>query len=331
MAFNLKVREELSELMPTASFVKNKSIAVLLPCHNEAATIATVVQGFRQALPGARIYVYDNNSTDGTADIARAEGAIVRHETRQGKGHVVRRMLADIDADVYVMADGDATYDASAAGHMVDKLVSGNYDMIVGTRVASADDAFRRGHRFGNRLFNRIVSRLFGPDFTDILSGYRVLSRRFTKSFPASSPGFEIETEFSIHAIDLRLPTAEVPLHYAERPANSASKLKTYRDGTRILLKIVSIYRLLRPMGFYGAVSGILFAAGLSLGAPVIAEYLSTGLVPRFPTAILAASLIQVGVVSLACGIIIDAVSSARREMRQIRYLDLSAPGDPNG
>ena len=206
-----RIRTELLELLPHASFVRNRSIAVLLPCFNEEAAIGAVIQQFRKALPGATIYVYDNNSTDRTSEIARAEKAVVRVERLQGKGNVVRRMLADIDADIYVMADGDLTYDATAAGRMIDLLVSSNLDMVVGTRIADKDEAFRAGHRFGNRMFNAIVARLFGANFTDILSGYRVISRRFAKSFPAASQGFEIETEFSVHAIDLRLATAEVP------------------------------------------------------------------------------------------------------------------------
>ena len=253
----LRIREELASLFPHASFVKNKSIAVLIPCYNEAATIAAVIEGFRRVLPGASIYVYDNNSTDGTAEVAAAAGALVRREMYQGKGNVVRRMFADIEADVYVLADGDLTYDAAAAGRLVEALVVQNVDMVVGVRIG-AEQAFRRGHRFGNRLFNWIVARLFGPGFTDILSGYRVVSRRFAKSFPAASSGFEIETELSIHALDLKLASAEMALSYCERPQNSASKLKTFRDGARILATIVTrgnqvwFFKLMGPADVVG-------------------------------------------------------------------------------
>ena len=323
-----RIRDELSALLPHASFVRHRSIAVLLPCYNEEAAIAAVIRGFRKALPGATIYVYDNNSTDKTSEIARAEMAVVRLEAFQGKGNVVRRMLADIDADIYVMADGDLTYDATAAGRMVDLLVSKNLDMVVGTRIADEDEAFRKGHRFGNRLFNEIVARLFGPNFSDILSGYRVISRRFAKSFPAASSGFEIETEFSVHAIDLRLATAEVPLHYGKRPQDSVSKLKTYSDGFRILRMIVNMFRKLKPFRFYGLIAASLFMASAFFGLPVIIEFIETGLVPRLPTAILAASFAQMGFISLACGVIIDAVSAQGRELRRMRYLDLAAPGE---
>lgn len=321
-----RIRDELSALFQPATFVKNKSIAVLLPCHNEEATIAEVIDGFRRALPGAEIYVYDNNSTDRTAAAATAAGAIVRFEPYQGKGNVVRRMFADIEADIYVLADGDLTYDASAAGRLIDALVSNNADMVVGTRIATADQAYRRGHRAGNRMFNWLVARLFGPSFSDILSGYRVMSRRFAKSFPAASSGFEIETELSVHALDLKLATVEIPLHYAERPTNSQSKLRTYRDGLRILAKIVMMHRALKPMQFYSAGALVLFALGLALGVPVIVTFIETGLVPRMPTAMLAAAIVQLGFLSLTCGIIIDAVSAGRREMKRMRYLELAAP-----
>lgn len=301
------------------------SIAVLLPCFNEATTIAAVIDGFHRALPTAVVYVYDNNSTDGSADVAAAAGAVVRRERHQGKGNVVRRMFADIDSDIYVLADSDQTYDASAAGQLVEGLIKQNVDMVVGVRVG-IKDAFRYGHRAGNQLFNRVVSSLFGPGFTDILSGYRVLSRRFVKSFPSTSSGFEIETELSVHALDLKLPAAEIALNYGERPQNSASKLRTYRDGFRISVKILMMYRALKPLQFYGAISIVLIVVALIIGAPVIITYLETGLVPRLPTAILAASIIQLGVLSLVCGIIIHAVSSTGRELKRMRYLDLPAP-----
>ncbi len=308
------------------SLVKPKTIAVLLPCYNEAMTIAAVVGEFRQVLPGAKIYVYDNNSTDGTAERAAAAGAIVRHEPYQGKGNVVRRMFADVEADIYVLADGDSTYDARAVGKLIAGLVDHTADMAVGVRVGGGH-AFRPGHRAGNRAFNWVVAHLFGSAFTDILSGYRVMSRRFAKSFPAASSGFEIETELSIHALDLRLVTVEIPLPYGERPENSRSKLSTYKDGLRILAKIAMMYRALRPMQFYGTLAAVLFTAGLGLGAPVVVTFIESGMVPRLPTAILAASLVQIAFLSLCCGVIIDAVSDTRRELKRMRYLDLRAPG----
>jgi glycosyltransferase involved in cell wall biosynthesis len=322
----LRIRDELEDLLPQASFVKNRSIAVLLPCYNEEATIAAVIESFRRVLPGAAIYVYDNNSSDRTGEVAAAAGAVVRRERYQGKGNVVRRMFADIEADVYILADGDLTYDASAAGRLVDALVGQNADMVVGVRIGSGQ-AFRRGHRFGNRLFNWFVAHLFGDGFTDILSGYRVVSRRFAKSFPVASSGFEIETELSIHALDLKLATAEIPLSYGERPENSVSKLKTYRDGVRILANILMMYKALRPFRFYGAIFLALAAVALGLAAPLVVTYFDTGLVPRFPTAILAASIMQLAFMSLVCGIIIEAVGASRREFKRMRYLDFPAPG----
>src|SRR5437016_3232077 len=276
--------------------------------------------------PRPGIYVYDNNSTDGTAEAAAAAGALVRREMYQGKGNVVRRMFADIEADVYVLADGDLTYDAAAAGRLVETLVAQNVDMVVGVRIG-AEQAFRRGHRFGNRLFNWIVARLFGPGFTDILSGYRVVSRRFAKSFPAASSGFEIETELSIHALDLKLASAEMALSYCERPQNSASKLKTFRDGARILATIVLMYKALKPFRFFGALFIGLVLASLATAAPVIVTYVETGLVPRLPTAILAASIMQLAFLSLFCGIVTEAIAATRRELKRMRYLELPAPG----
>jgi glycosyltransferase involved in cell wall biosynthesis len=316
------------DLAATASpppSVAGKTIAVLLPCYNEETTIAAVVAGFRGVLPDATIYVYDNNSTDRTAAVAAAAGAVVRYELYQGKGNVIRRMFADIEADIYVTADGDLTYDASAANRLVTALVSKNVDMVVGVRLG-AGQAFRPGHRFGNRLFNWIVARLFGDVFTDILSGYRVVSRRFAKSFPAASSGFEVETELAIHALDLKLATIEIPLVYGERPQDSFSKLKTYRHGFRILFNIVMMYRALKPFRFYGVIALVFMVTSCVLAAPVIVTYLETGLVPRFPTAILAASIMQLAFMSLICGIVIEAISESRRELKRMRYLDLSAP-----
>ena len=301
-------------------------ISVVMPCYNEEAAIVSVIEGFRRALPSARIYVYDNNSTDGTREEAAKAGAIVRTEPYQGKGNVVRRMLADIDADIYVLADGDATYDPSAAGRLIDTLASENLDMVVGTRTGDADGAaYRRGHQAGNRFFNRVVARLFGPGFSDILSGYRVLSRRFAKSFPVTSSGFEIETELSVHALDLKIATAEIALPYGARPEGSESKLRTYRDGTRILWTILMLYKELRPFRFFGAIGVALIFVALALGLPIVETYLTTGLVPRFPTAVLATGITQLGFLSLASGLVLESVSQGRREAKRMRYLDLNA------
>ena len=299
------------------------TIAVLLPCYNEEATIADVVTGFRAALPSAEVYVYDNNSTDRTIAEAERAGAIVRREMHQGKGNVVRRMFADIDADIYLLADGDGTYEPGSAGSLIDRTIRDNLDMVVGTRVGGGPDAYRRGHRFGNRMFNHLVAHLFGKNFSDILSGYRVFSRRFAKSFPAASNGFEIETEFSVHAIDIKLATAEIPLPYGERPSHSPSKLRTYRDGARILWTILKMYRALRPFRFYGFVAAVLALVSILLALPVVDTYLETGLVPRLPTAVLAASVMQLAFLSFVCGIIIESVSNTRRELKRMRYLDL--------
>ncbi len=322
----LRIREELEQAFQRAAAGAARSIAVLLPCHNEEATIAEVIDGFRRSLPGAEIYVYDNNSTDRTAEVAKAAGAVVRFEPYQGKGNVVRRMFADIDADIYVLADGDLTYDASAAGRLVEALIDRNADMVVGVRVSTAEAAYRPGHRAGNRFFNLLVARLFGNGFTDILSGYRVMSRRFAKSFPAASSGFETETELSVHALDLKLVTVEIPLVYGERPENSKSKLRTYRDGLRILAKIVMMYRALKPLQFYGLIAAGLMVLSVAIGTPVLIEYAHTGLVPRMPTALLAAAVMQLGFLSLACGIITDAVGANRRELKRMQYLQLPAP-----
>jgi glycosyltransferase involved in cell wall biosynthesis len=310
-----------ASLTPAAAPLK---VAVLLPCYNEEAAIGEVVRSFRAALPAADIYVYDNNSTDATAERAGDAGAIVRRERRQGKGNVVRRMLADVEADVYVMADGDLTYDALAAPLLVDRLVSGQLDMMVATREGEGLLA-RRGHQAGNRMFNRMIGRLFGDGFTDILSGYRALSRRFAKSFPAASGGFEIETELAIHALDLRLAVGEMPVRYGRRPENSASKLSTYRDGVRILWTIAMMYRALKPFKFFSAIGAALALVAILLGLPVVAEFIATGLVPRLPTAVLAASVMQLAVLSLVCGVIVEAVAEGRREAKRLRYLELKS------
>lgn len=301
-------------------------IAVILPCYNEEAAIAETVAGFRAALPGATVYAYDNNSKDRTFELARAAGAVVRTERQQGKGHVVRRMFADVDADIYVMADGDLTYDPKAAPDMVRMLVEEQLDMVVGTRQHEVAEAFRGGHLIGNRLFTGLLARLFGRSFTDIFSGYRVFSRRFVKSFPALSEGFEIETEISVHALELRMPVGELVTSYGARPEGSDSKLSTYRDGWRILKTIGTLYRIERPVLFYGGFAGLLLVTAIILAVPLLTTYLDTGLVPRFPTAILATGLVIVAVLSFFAGLILDTVTRGRREMRRIAYLAYPAP-----
>jgi len=302
-------------------------IAVVLPCYNEEAAIAETVAGFRAALPGATIYVYDNNSCDRTVEIAQRSGAIVRSERQQGKGHVVRRMFADVDADIYVMADGDLTYDPAAAPAMVAMLVGEQLDMVVGTRQHDAAEAYRGGHVLGNKLFTGLLSRLFGRSFSDIFSGYRVFSRRFVKSFPVLSEGFEIETEISVHALELKMPVGEVETAYGARPEGSASKLSTYRDGWRILRTIGTLYRVERPVLFYGSVGALILAAALILSIPLILTYLDTGLVPRVPTAILITGMAIVATLCFFAGLILDTVTRGRREVRRLAYLSLPAPG----
>ncbi len=300
------------------------NVAVLVPCYNEAATIRNVVSDFRRALPEATIYVYDNNSSDDTVNIARAAGAIVRTERHQGKGNVVRRMFSDIEADVYVMVDGDDTYDAGAAPTLIEYLIDETLDMVNGKRVTSEVAAYRMGHRFGNALLTKLVCWFFGEQFKDMLSGYRVFSRRFVKSFPALSNGFEIETELTVHALNLRMPVGEVETNYRSRPEGSISKLNTYRDGVRILKTIMILVKEEMPLQFFSCVGAMLAAISLLLGAPVIEEFLRTGLVPRLPTAVLSVSVMILGFLSLASGLILDTVSHGRREMKRLRYLEIS-------
>lgn len=306
------------------------TIAVLLPCYNEEAAIAQTIAGFRAALPDAAIYVYDNNSRDRTVEVARSAGAIVRTERIQGKGAVVRRMFADIDADVYVMADGDATYDAASASALVARLLDEQLDMVVGSRVHEAVEAYRRGHQFGNAMLTGMLARLFGRSFSDILSGYRVFSRRFVKSFPVLSVGFEIETEISVHALELKMPVAEVSTPYFARPEGSASKLSTYRDGWRILGTIVTLYRIERPLWFFGALGAFLAALGVILAVPLAITYAHTGLVPRVPTAILVTGLMIIATLAFFAGLILDTVVRGRREVRRLAYLAHSAPHRPS-
>jgi glycosyltransferase involved in cell wall biosynthesis len=303
-------------------------IAVLLPCYNEEAAIDATVAGFRRALPSATIHVYDNNSQDRTREIAAEAGAIVRTERQQGKGHVVRRMFADIDADVYVMADGDLTYDPKSAPAMVDLLLAEQLDMVVGTRKHEEKEAYRGGHVLGNRLFTGLLAQLFGRSFTDIFSGYRVFSRRFVKSFPVLSSGFEIETEMSVHALELRMPVGEVETVYAARLEGSHSKLSTFGDGWRILKTILTLYRMERPVLFFGSIGALLLAAAIGLSIPLAITYVNTGLVPRFPTAILATGITVIAVLCFFTGLILDTVTRGRREVRRLAYLSLAAPGE---
>jgi len=300
-------------------------IAVLLPCYNEGVAIASVVQDFRKALPTAAIYVYDNNSQDNTIAEAKKAGAIVRREPLQGKGHVVRRMFSDVEADVYVMADGDGTYNTQDADLMVTLLKERQLDMVIGARVAKEQGAYRFGHALGNRLFNCVVAFLFGNRFQDIFSGFRVFSRRFVKSFPALSHGFDIETELSIHSLELNLPIHEIPSVYGERPAGSASKLRTITDGFRILSRIFFLLMQVKPLFLFGTVACALVIAALILGYPLVTNFLSTGLVPRLPTAILATGLMILGFLSLACGFILNNVSYGRREVKRLAYLTIPA------
>lgn len=300
-------------------------IAVVLPCYNEAATIAGVIADFRQSLPQAKIYVFDNNSSDNTARIAHDAGAIVRRERRQGKGHVVRRIFADVEADLYIMADGDATYDASVAPDLVEKCLREGVDMVVGTRADVTKDAGRQGHAFGNKIFNMLYNALFGNDFSDIFSGYRVFTRRFAKSFPATSAGFEIETEMSVHASQLAIPTIEVPTHYGVRPEDSESKLRTFTDGFKILRMFAKLTKETRPALFFGAIGLGFMLTALALAMPLFFTYLETGLVPRFPTAILATGLVLIATISTVCGLILDSLANARIEIKRSNFLSYPA------
>jgi glycosyltransferase involved in cell wall biosynthesis len=309
----------------TGSRIDNLNIAVLLPCYNEAATIAGVVRGFIAALPGSQIHVYDNNSTDGTALHAMLAGAHVVRERRQGKGHVVRRMFADIDADIYIMADGDGTYSPEDAEELIRTLLTERADMVVGTRRGVHADAGRQGHAFGNRLFNLLYRTIFGTDFTDIFSGYRVFSRRFVKSFPAVSAGFEIETEMSVHASRLKLPVSELELDYGRRPEGSHSKLSTFKDGAKILWMFAMLMKETRPFAFFGIVSAFFAMTGVGFMAPVLTEYFETGLVTRLPTWVLSMALMMISFMGFTAGLILDSVARARAEQLRIHYLNVAA------
>jgi glycosyltransferase involved in cell wall biosynthesis len=299
-----------------------------VPCYNEEHAIAKVVADFRASLPDAAIYVYDNNSTDGTVAAARQAGAVVRRETYQGKGHVVRRMFNDVEADVYVLVDGDATYDAPSAPAMVLKLVDERLDMVVAARIDREDAAYRRGHRAGNQLLTGFVAHMFGRSFTDILSGYRAFSRRFVKSFPILSGGFEIETELTVHALVLELPVGEIATPYYSRPSGSASKLSTWTDGFRILWTVLKLYRAEQPLSLFGAFGVALAIMSIGLAIPIVITYVQEGLVPRLPTAVLSTGLMLLAFLSIACGLILDTVTRGRRELKLIAYLALRAPGE---
>ncbi len=301
-------------------------IAVLIPCYNEAATVGTVVTDFRAALPDAAIYVYDNNSSDETINVAEEAGALIRKEHQQGKGHVVRRMFADIEADVYVLVDGDDTYEAAAAPRLIDTLFANGLDLLTAKRVPTSGEAYRFGHQFGNRLLTNLVARSFGSRVSDMLSGYRILSRRFVKSFPILTGGFEIETELTVHALELGMPQDEVDTVYKERPEGSASKLSTYRDGARILKTILVLVKEERPLVFFSVLFAILSATSVVLAWPILITFLETGLVPRIPTAILSTGLMLLAFLSLASGTILDTVTRGRRELKRLSYLRIPGP-----
>ena len=300
-------------------------IAVIIPCYNEAVAVPKVIADFRRALPHATIYVYDNNSHDGTAEAARESGAAVRHERLQGKGHVIRRAFADLEADIYVLVDGDDTYDAAAAPAMVRLLMQDRLDMVIGARAGGIAAAYRPGHRFGNRLLTGLVRAVFGDRVSDMLSGYRVFSRRFVKSFPALAGGFETETEFTIHALDLHMPVGEVATAYKDRPAGSASKLRTYSDGLRILRTIVVLVKEERPLAFFGVCAAVLGLVAFILGLPVVWEFSRTGLVPRLPTAVLSMGLVLLAFLAISCGLILESVTRGRKEIKRLAYLSIPA------
>lgn len=329
MPESLIITEPAAGTTPVPPRPRAARLAVLIPCYNEEVAIPGVVRGFRAALPGAAIHVYDNNSRDGTRAAAAAAGAVVRTEPLQGKGNVVRRMFADIEADVYVLVDGDGTYEAAAAPGMVRLLLDERLDMVTGVRVppeAGAETAYRPGHRLGNAVLTGMVRLVFGDRISDMLSGYRVFSRRFVKSFPALAEGFETETEFTVHALQLKLPVGEVRTAYGERPQGSASKLNTWRDGFRILRTIINLVKGERPLAFFSTAGALLLLMALALFVPVLLEYLRTGLVPRLPTAVVATGLGLGALLAFACGLILDTVTRGRKEAKRIAYLAIPAP-----
>jgi glycosyltransferase involved in cell wall biosynthesis len=304
-------------------------IAVLVPCFNEEAAVPAVVRDFNAALPAATVYVYDNNSTDRTSEVAAQAGAVVRHEPLKGKGNVVRRMFADIEADIYVLVDGDDTYHAASAPKLVQSLIDEQLDMVNGARASTAEAAYRPGHRFGNLLLTGLVTAVFGKRTADMLSGFRAFSRRFVKTFPALSQGFEIETELTVHALELRMPIGEIATPYKERPPGSQSKLSTFKDGFRILWMIGKLVKEERPLQFFAVTAAALALASILFAWPVVLTFLNTGLVPRLPTAVLSMGLMILAFLSLACGLILETVTRGRREMKRLRYLELPAPDFP--
>lgn len=306
-----------------ANLIDKLTVAVLIPCLNESAAIERVVTDFRAALPNALIFVYDNGSTDDTVEIAKRAGAITRSEPLRGKGNVVRRMFADVEADVYLLVDGDDTYDAAVAAKLIRRLLEHSLDMVNTSRQSTHHDAYRRGHRFGNMLLSGLVAAIFGDRLADLLSGYRVFSRRFVKSFPALTSGFEIETELSVHALQLRMPIAELETKYKERPVGSTSKLSTYRDGLRIFRTIIHLVKEEKPFTFFSTIAVLLAITSLLLGVPVIVEFTRTHLVPRFPTALLAAAIAILSFLSFTCGLILDTVSRGRVELKRLIYLGI--------
>lgn len=311
--------------------LSHQRIAIMVPCYNEALTIAAIVRDFNACLPDAIVYVFDNNSTDDTMRIAREAGAVVRGVPLQGKGNVIRRMFADIEADIYIMVDGDDTYDASVAPQLAQRLLDEGLDMVVGTRVSTEQEAYRFGHRFGNRLLTGFVAAVFGSTFTDMLSGYRVFSRRYAKSFAAHSAGFETETELTVHALELRMPVAEVATVYGARPEGSVSKLNTYRDGIRILWTIFKLFKTEKPLHFFSIGFLVFMLSAFGLAVPLFETYLQTGLVPRLPTAVLCVALSLFGVILLSCGIVLDTVTKGRVEQKRFAYLAIPAPGAKHG
>ena len=313
-------------MTPAAAAVASSRVAVLIPCYNEAVAIGQVVRDFRAALPDSVVYVYDNNSSDDTCVVAASAGAVVQTETLQGKGHVVRRMFADIEADFYVLVDGDGTYDAAAAPELIRNLRARGLDMLNAARVTDRHLAYRRGHVLGNRLLSGLVAAIFGKRLSDMLSGYRVFSRRFVKSFPALSVGFETETELTVHALELRMPIAELPTRYIERQHGSVSKLNTYRDGIRILRTIVVLMKQERPLAFFSGIGALMLLAGLALGLPVVAEFFRTRAVPRLPSAVLALGFVVLACLSFVCGLILDSVTRGRLEFKRLAYLSYPAP-----
>ncbi|MYM72107.1 glycosyltransferase [Duganella sp. FT134W] len=322
----LAIPEAVLSDFTNVNILSNQRIAVIVPCYNEALTIANIVRDFNACLPQAAVYVFDNNSSDATIAVANEAGAIVRSVPLQGKGNVIRRMFADVDADIYIMVDGDDTYDASVAPQLAEKLVAEGLDMVVGTRVTDEQEAYRFGHRFGNKLLTGCVSVVFGNTFTDMLSGYRIFSRRYAKSFAAHAAGFETETELTVHALELRMPVAEVATRYGARPEGSVSKLNTYRDGIRILWMITKLFKNEKPLHFFSLLAALCVAAAGVLAVPLIETFVQTGLVPRLPTAVLCTGLSLFGVVLLSCGLILDTVTKGRIEQKRFAYLMVPGP-----